>query len=67
MATTHRSTRARLASLSTRLLEDLCWIASGTAAPCRRFEALARDVLAERQALTPASCPIAVRPEELPF
>lgn len=67
MATTHRSTRSLLTALSSERLEELCWIASGSLAPCRRVEALARDLLAERQSLTPESCPLGIRPEELPF
>jgi hypothetical protein len=67
MATTHRSTRSRLAVLSSDRLEELCWIASGELAPCKRFEALARDVLAERQSHTAASCPVWMKASRLPF
>lgn len=67
MATTHRSTRARFSACSSEALEDLLWIAEGESAPCRRVARLVADLLFERQLATPASCPLWIRPEELPF
>lgn len=66
MATTSRIRAFQL--LSSRTLEMLCAEASDhRPAPLKRLERLCADLLFERQCHTPASCPVWIRPEGLPY
>jgi hypothetical protein len=61
---------ARLRSLSRHSsdsLERISWICRISLPPLPRLAALAEDLLTERQMGNPPSCPVWVRPEELPF
>ena len=61
---------ARVHSLSRHSSESLERIAHTcrtTVLPLPHLAALAEELLTERQASNPASCPVGIRPEELPF
>jgi hypothetical protein len=61
---------ARIRSLSRHSAESLERISSvcrSALVPLDRLAALAEALLIERQASNPASCPVWIRPEELPF
>jgi hypothetical protein len=61
---------ARIHSLSRhswQSLERISFICRTTVVPLPRLAALAEELLTERQMSNPASCPVWIRPEELPF
>lgn len=61
---------ARIRSLSLHSCESLERIAQrccSAALPLPRLEALAEELLSQRQMANPPSCPVWIRPEELPF
>jgi hypothetical protein len=61
---------ARIRSLSRHSAESLdriSYICRTAVLPLPRLAALAEELLVERQMSNPASCPLWIRPEELPF
>jgi len=61
---------ARIRSLSrhsSESLERLSFCCRTALIPLPRLAELAEQLLTERQAANPASCPLWIRPEELPF
>ena len=64
------ATAARIRSLSrhsSASLERLSFICCTTLRPLPRLGALADALLLERQLGNPASCPVSIRPEEVPY
>ncbi len=64
------ATAAHIRSLSrhsSASLERLSFICCTTLPPLPRLGALADELLLERQMGNPASCPVSIRPEEVPY
>lgn len=61
---------ARIRSLarhSAESLERISYVCRTAVLPLPRLAALAEELLTERQLSNPPSCPVWIRPEELPF